>query len=427
MVGLQLVREWAKSPECRLTVVGAGSHPPAPGVDYVRLPQEGRDPDLAKLSEFGYAAFCQEFEAATTRFVLDRRDVFDPARTVVVVNDISEGPDFNRLAGAGYKVVSIWHVDVVEYFSRIYLNDLVPPHRWTCAFSQFERWGLARLLPEILRLVFVKQRHAVESSDLMVLPSRQMAETILRCYRGILQNGSKPPLELRTRVLPWGGWREEVDEGKVALEVSRLREHYQLRPDSRVVLTMSRISPEKGIHLLLEALRRLESSPRFRAADICLFVCGETAFMRGESYGRRVRADAERLRRFRVFFPGYLSAFEKQAYFRLADLFVSPSIHESYGLTLVEAMQAGLPVLASDHYGVDEILRPGYGRKVAYWPSARRSRNLASALEEMLADPAALKRMGTAAREAARHMDFADTAAKLLSEALGLIPEGVAK
>ena len=45
---------------------------------------------------------------------------------------------------------------------------------------------------------------------------------------------------------------------------------------------------------------------------------------------------------------------------RLAELFVSPSVHESYGLTLVEAMRAGLPILASDHHGVAEILRPEF-------------------------------------------------------------------
>ncbi|MFC1679962.1 glycosyltransferase, partial [Elusimicrobiota bacterium] len=233
--------------------------------------------------------------------------------------------------------------------------------------------------------------------------------------------GRVRPLPERTSVMPWGGWREDFSEEGAAVAASRLRAHYQLRPDSRVILTMSRISPEKGIHLLLEALRLLESSPRFRAMDVCLFVCGETAFMRGESYGRRVRAAAERLRRFRVFFPGYLSAFEKQVYFRLGDLFASPSLHESYGLTLVEAMQAGLPILASDHYGVDEILDPAYGRKVSYLAPARRARNLAATLEELLTDPEELRLMGRRARAAAGKMDFSGAARRLLEAALGLL------
>jgi len=92
-------------------------------------------------------------------------------------------------------------------------------------------------------------------------------------------------------------------------------------------------------------------------ADLCLFVCGEPAFMRGASYAGKVRALAGRLRRTRVVFPGYLGPERKKAYFRLADLFVSPSIHESYGLSVVEAMKAGLPVLASHQGGLAEVVR----------------------------------------------------------------------
>ncbi|MFH1725149.1 MAG: glycosyltransferase family 4 protein [Elusimicrobiota bacterium] len=488
MVGLQLVRHWAglggapsrgKSGDFRLTVLGSGAHDPTPerpGVSYLQLPSRPGSPDLVRLSEMGYARFCRRFEAATTAYLLDNPRIFEPRRTAVIVNDISESPDLDRLAGAGYRILSIWHVDVVDFFNRLYLGGLLAPERWTRAFARIERWGLARCVPDVLRLVFQKQRRVVERSAVLALPSRRMAETIRRCYGG--RDGGRPternreevpppddvggrpternreevpppddvggrpternreevpppddvggrPLEERILIAPWGGWRESFSEEAVALEASRLRAHYHLRPGSRVVLTLSRISPEKGIHLLLEALRRLEGSPRFRATDVCLFICGETAFMRGESYGRRVRAAAERLRRFRVFFPGYLAPVEKQAYFRLADLFVSPSLHESYGLTIVEAMRAGLPILASDHYGGDEILDPSYGRTVPYGDAGLRPRLLAVGLEEMLGDPAGLRRMGRRAREASAsaRMDFAGTARRLLDAALALIPE----
>jgi hypothetical protein len=70
-----------------------------------------------------YAAFCRRFEAAATAEVLRH----DPARTAVLVNDISEGPDFGRLAAAGYPIVTIYHVDVVAYVSAIYARQLVGP------------------------------------------------------------------------------------------------------------------------------------------------------------------------------------------------------------------------------------------------------------------------------------------------------------
>ena len=101
-------------------------------------------------------------------------------------------------------------------------------------------------------------------------------------------------------------------------------------------------------------------------------------------------------------------------------LFVSPSVHESYGLTLVEAMQAGLPVLSSDPYGVDEILKPGYGRKVAYQEPRCRPRTLEYALRDLLRDTESLRGMGRRARAAARDMPFSVSAEKLLNAVRGL-------
>lgn len=414
MVGLQLVRHWAALQGGNgragfdLTVIGAGSEPPAPDVRYIQLPK-GASPDLVRKSELGYARFCRDFERETTAFLKREKKNLDPSRTTVIVNDISESPDLEAVSALGYPIVSIWHVDVVEFFNRIYLGGWVSPQRLTSAFEGIDRLGFSALMPDVLRLVFQKQRQAVRHSRTLILPSRQMSKTIRRCYPG-----AGP----RMVILPWGGWREEFPEREIEEEARRLREHYQLRPESRVLLTLSRISPEKGIHTLLEALRLLEKKGAVRNEDICLFVCGETAFMRGEAYGRKVRAAAEKLKHVRVFFPGYLSAFDKQVYFRLANLFVSPSLHESYGLTLVEAMSGGLPVLASDHYGVEEILDDAYGRIVSYQNARLRVRNLAAGLEGMLKDKPALSRMGGLAREAARGMSFSGSARKLLETAL---------
>src|SRR5207302_10534267 len=141
--------------------------------------------------------------------------------------------------------------------------------------------------------------------------------------------------------------------------------------------------------------------------DACLFICGEPAFMQGATYLKRVRKAAARLGRVRVFFPGYLAGADKQAYYALADLFVSPSIHDSYGLNIVEAMQAGLPILASDHYGVQDILEPGFGLKVRYQSLARAPEALAQALRELLPDGARLRRMGREAEKAAAASPFA--------------------
>lgn len=407
MVGLQLVRHW---PDARpLLAIGSGPAAPRPGVEYVRLPEDAPR-QIVNLGELAYAAFCRGFERSVTDWILARRDRFVPEETSVLVNDISEGPDLERLSEAGYRIVSIWHVDVVDYFNKLYLRRILEPERLTALYERASHAGLEGAVPDVLRLVFGKQKRTVEKSAVMIVPSAAMADTIGRCYGKDAQR--------RCEVVPWGVWTEPVSEPAALEEADRLRDHYQLRPGTRVLLTLSRISPEKGIHLLLRALRRLEADGSLD--DACLFVCGEPAFMQGERYARLVRREAGLLRRVRVFFPGYLDAQAKRAYFKLAQLFVSPSVHESFGLNVVEAMNAGLPVLASDHYGVRDVLPDDCGRRVPYPSLPEAPAALAAALKGLLADPEALAAMGRRARARAEAMPFQKAADRVLELALGV-------
>jgi glycosyltransferase involved in cell wall biosynthesis len=415
MVGLQLVRHWKPDAGWALTVLGSGPEVPAPGVEYVRI--AGRDDGLVDLGELEYARFCREFEEQTTDWILSRSAAYRPGDTVVVVNDISEGPTLGRLTAAGFKVVSIWHVDVVDYFNKLYLRRMFAPEKLTRLHERLRDMGADWVLPDVLNLVFDKQRETVVHSARMIMPSSAMAETILRCYGDVI---GESELAKRLLVVPWGVWSERPGEHD-ANRAEDLRDYNEIGPDTFVMLTLSRISPEKGVHLLLEALRLMELNGDFDAQDARVFVCGEPAFMQGQAYMRKVRQAAAKLRKVKVVFPGYLDAPSKRAYFSLAHLFVSPSVHESYGLNVVEAMHAGLPVLASDHYGVRDTLPPDAGRLVHY-PSPRKAPPLiAAALRELMKDREKLKKMGEEARRLADAMPFSAAADAVRVAALGVL------
>jgi glycosyltransferase involved in cell wall biosynthesis len=415
MVGLQLVRHWRPDASWGLTVLGSGPEVPAPGVEYVRL--AGREDGLVDLGELEYARFCRDFEEQTTEWILSRSGSYRPSDTVVVVNDISEGPTLARLTAAGYKVVSIWHVDVVDYFNKLYLRRMFAPEKLTRLHERLRDLGADWVLPDVLNLVFDKQRETVVHSARMIMPSGAMAETINRCYGDLI---GESELAKRLLVVPWGVWSERPGEHD-ANRAEDLRDYNEIGPDTFVMLTLSRISPEKGVHLLLEALRIMELSGDFDSVDARLFVCGEPAFMQGQAYMRKVRQAAAKLRKVKVVFPGYLDAASKRAYFSLAHLFVSPSVHESYGLNVVEAMHAGLPVLASDHYGVRDTLPPDAGRLVHY-PSPRKAPPLiAAALRELMKDREKLKKMGEEARRLADAMPFSAAADAVRVAALGVL------
>lgn len=81
-----------------------------------------------------------------------------------------------------------------------------------------------------------------------------------------------------------------------------------------------------------------------------------------------------------------------------ADIFVLPSVEDGYGLVTIEAMQAGLPVIVSDHAGSSELVRDGVDGFVV---PARDSAALRDRIQQLVDDPRLRRSMGASARERA--------------------------
>jgi glycosyltransferase involved in cell wall biosynthesis len=370
----RLVEEWGRTRPFPLRLI-------TPAVLGASAPSGA---DLVRFGERAYARFSRDFERAATEEILRH----DPAGTVVLANDISEGPDFERLAARGYRVFTIYHVDVVGYVAAMYFRGWIRPETTV-------RWypRLRALLPGMARLVWEKQEASVRYSRGLIMPSEGMREGLLRCYPFC-------PRE-RVHVLPWGTFAAGSPG-----DPEPLRREFGLSEDARVLLTLSRISPEKGQDLLLEALLEWERRDDYPQTPVWLFVCGAAAFMQGQRFLEKLKRLASRLRRTRVVFPGYVTGERKAAFFALADLFVFPSRYESYGLTLLEALARGLPAVCLDHHGARSVMREEFGAMV-------QPEGLRAAIARLLADDAIRKKMGEAARNFAQGERFADRAAEL--------------
>jgi glycosyltransferase involved in cell wall biosynthesis len=257
------------------------------------------------------------------------------------------------------------------------------------------RWHrrLRSLLPEVAGLIWDKQGASVRHSRGLIVPSAGMRDVLLRCYPDCASE--------RIHVLPWGNWNSD-EPG----DPESLRREFGVPDDARVLLTLSRISPEKGQDLLLDALLEWERRDDFPSYPLWLFICGDSAFMQGQRFLEKLRGLATRLKRTRVVFPGYVTGERKRAFFALADLYVFPSRHESYGLTLLEALAAGLPAVCLDTTGARSVMKEDFG--VLVEPSGLRA-----AISMLLADESGLNKMGEAARKFAGGERFSDRAAEL--------------
>lgn len=350
--------------------------------------------DIVRFNEREYARFCVEFSAAATREILRH----DPADTVVLSNDISEGPDFERLAAAGFAVSVIYHVDVAAYISAIYLRDWIAPETLVRWHARLPRWAS----PRIVRLIFEKQRQTAVHARRLIVPSPEMKCVLGRCYGRAA--------EAKTEVVPWGVTPVDPDPQAGAA----LRREFGVPDDAAVLLTLSRISPEKGQDLLLEALKG------WPGPTLWLFICGEPAYMQGARFAAKLERLARRLDNVRVAFPGYVTGERKRAFFSMADIYVFPSRHESYGLTLLEALSAGLPCICADHHGARAVMRPGFGEMVPPDPQSLRG-----AVERLAGDSSLRTRMGSAARAWAVTQKFSSAAERLaamLTESAGTAP-----
>ncbi len=333
-----LVREWRRTAPFRLETV-------TPAILGANAPTARQ---LVQFDERQYARFCNSFREAATARALDE----DPGRTVVLANDVSEGPDFARLASAGFRIATIFHVDVVAYIARIYLRGLLPPWRLAALWRGIRSFGLDAGAPPILRLIFDQQAECIASSDFVILPSHGMRRTMLRCYPGLAAG--------KVMVLPWGCPPERTPGDAGTAAAAALRREFEIPPDAFVIVALSRISPEKGQDLLLRALLDWESKGG-PGMPLWVFICGEAAFMQGGRFLRELHRLAGRLKRVRVVFPGYVTGERKLGFLRMASVYAFPSRHESYGLTLMEAMRAGLPCVAMESDGAVETLSAGGG------------------------------------------------------------------
>jgi len=107
-------------------------------------------------------------------------------------------------------------------------------------------------------------------------------------------------------------------------------------------------------------------------------------------------------------------------FYAAADLYVSPSREDSFGLPVAEAMACGLPVITSAFAGVADLIQSGVNGFVLRDP--RDQQELARLLDELFRDPERRQRVGEAAATNALEWDWDRNAAavwQLLQDAAG--------
>lgn len=125
-----------------------------------------------------------------------------------------------------------------------------------------------------------------------------------------------------------------------------------LRDDDFVLLFSGRITKEKGITELIEAMNLLKDYPRIK-----LLVIGSSFYGNADNknaFARKLKQKAENIKN-RIIFTGFIPYRNMPQYLKLADVAVIPSVWDDpFPTTVLEAQATGLPIISTRRGGIPE-------------------------------------------------------------------------
>ncbi|MFE1751704.1 glycogen synthase [Streptomyces anandii] len=226
------------------------------------------------------------------------------------------------------------------------------------------------------------ERTAIEAADAVVAVSAAMREDILGCYPAldpsrvhVIHNG-----------IDTGLYRP--DHGTGALD------RVGLDRDRPYVLFVGRITRQKGVPHLLRAVRDIDPS-----AQVVL-CAGAPDTPEIDREFRDLYEELSRVREGVHWIPQMLPRPDVVQLLTHAAVFVCPSVYEPLGIVNLEAMACGTPVVASRVGGIPEVVEDGR-TGVLVDVDDDFEPGLARALDRVLGDPEAARRMGEAGRRRA--------------------------
>ncbi len=235
------------------------------------------------------------------------------------------------------------------------------------------------------------ERTAYQNADGVVAVSQSMRADVHALY-GVPQE--------RIHVIPNGIDPEQYRPTPDPAVLAR----YQIDPSQPYILFVGRITRQKGIIHLVNALPYLRSA-------VQIVLCAGAPDT--EEIGKEMAARVEQARRATanpiLWIQQMLPREDVIPLYSQAAVFVCPSVYEPFGIINLEAMACGTPVVASGVGGIKEVVVPGEtGLLVLFEPRGatdfepkdpdRFARDLAGAIDTLLADPPLRAAMGKKAR-----------------------------
>ncbi len=184
------------------------------------------------------------------------------------------------------------------------------------------------------------------------------------------------------------------------LSTGFFRRKYNIKTNQKIILFLGRISWKKGFDTLVPAFAEvLKKEP-----IVLLVIAGPNE----ENYQKEVEKEIKNYKlkiSENVIFTGMLAGEDKNAAYKGSDVFVLPSYSENFGVSVIEAMSAGLPTIITHGVGISgEVIKRNAG-----WVVPKDANSIAEAILDILANPLKAKNIAENAKLLVRDEFLAHT------------------
>jgi glycosyltransferase involved in cell wall biosynthesis len=318
---------------------------------------------------------------------------WDGVSAIFFKRDFSESFKYSR-------GLSQWLTANVRTFDVIHVHALMS-HTSLAAAAAARRFEIPYVIRPLGTLApWSLQQNRFRKRLLLMLRARQLLHgaAAIHCTSEQERRDLESGFGLtRCVVIPLGIDPAVIDEAPVPF-AERDRDPY--------VLAVSRIHPKKNLETLIEAFLDVADSGDLSRWRLVVAGTGDAGYQSTlEALVRRRQGERQ------VTFAGWVDGDQKRQLIRHASVFALASLHENFGMSVLEAQAAGVPALISDHVDLAPAITGGRSG----WVVAPLRSQLTEALAHALRDSTTRAEMGRAARTLASAYAWPIIAARLTS------------
>jgi len=304
--------------------------------------------DVRKINDFGIGTYIRNLirhlplvDDETLYFALCY------AQDEALVRSLSPRCTPIRVSSPNYSLVE--HVGIPAALRRLKVQLFHSPHYVLPLFTPCPSVVTIHDVIHLLFPQYLPSRFASHYARFMIRRALDKAELVLT-----VSDSSKRDLLTFFEVSPDkivvipNGIDGSMTQGLPVQELARVKERFQIF--GRTALFVGNIKPHKNVERLIAAFAKVRENPEF--SDLTLIVVGDEI-----SKYPSLRRTVERHRvRGNVRFFGFVPELTLVALYKIADVFVFPSLYEGFGLPPLEAMANGTPVVTSNISSLPEVV-----------------------------------------------------------------------